>query len=252
MRKQGHALTPQRARALGSALAIVEPLMLLLCPVVLILCAVLRVESTVLMTTFVALFSFVPFVLRFELRRPQPADIMPIAVLSAAAIVGRIAFAAIPNAQPVSAIVIFAGIWFGRQSGYLTGAFTALVSNMVLGQGMWTPWQMYAWGLMGFLAGVFFSRDAAAGFQSRARRILVYSFGAVASILFGIVMDVWYIIGFLQDLSPGAVMAAFGAGATLNILHVACTVVFLRLMLVPWGKKIRRIQTKYKSASSRR
>jgi hypothetical protein len=57
-------------------------------------------------------------------------------------------------------LVVFTGVFFGRQSGYLTGAFTALISNMILGQGAWAPWQMYAWGMMGFFAGLLAEKGA--------------------------------------------------------------------------------------------
>lgn len=228
-------------------LAVLEPAALIICPAVLVLCAIFDVDNIVLLITVTALLSAVPFLARFEYKCLKPSEIMPIVVLSAAAIVGRIAFLAIPNVQPVTAIVIFTGIWYGRQSGYLTGAFTALVSNMALGQGLWTPWQMYAWGLIGYLAGVLFSKDAVAGdgFEKRRRRAFVYIYGAFASALFSIIMDVWFVIGFLTDLSVTGILAAFGAGLIMNLLHIVATVVFLMLMLVPWGKKIRRINNKY-------
>ncbi|MDR0817463.1 MAG: ECF transporter S component [Clostridiales Family XIII bacterium] len=239
-----------RRERLQHILMVIEPLMLIIAPAVLVFCAIKKIENPVLLTTAIAIMTFIPFVFRFELKRPKPADIMPIAVLSAAAIVGRIAFVAIPNVQPVSAIVIFTGIWFGRQSGYLTGAFTALVSNMALGQGMWTPWQMYAWGLMGYLAGVLFERAADDGFRRKTQRIGVYVFGGFSAALFSIIMDVWFIIGFLTDLSYKSMLAAFGAGLSLNSLHIVATVIFLVLMLKPWGKKIRRIKQKYNKTAT--
>jgi len=229
----------------NKVLAAIEPIALTICPAVLILCAAFNAGNTVLLITITALFSVIPFLVRFELKRPKPSEIMPIAVLSAAAIVGRIAFVAIPNVQPVTAIVIFTGIWYGRQSGYLTGAFTALVSNMALGQGLWTPWQMYAWGLIGYVAGALFSKEALKGFEKWYRCIPVYVFGAFAAAFFSIIMDVWFVIGFLTDLSAKGILAAFSAGLALNLLHIVATVVFLMLMLVPWGKKIRRINIKY-------
>lgn len=39
------------------------------------------------------------------------------------------------------------------ETGFLTGAITAFVSNMFFGQGPWTPWQILAFVLVGFSAG---------------------------------------------------------------------------------------------------
>jgi energy-coupling factor transport system substrate-specific component len=108
---------------------------------------------------------------------------------------------------------------------------------------------MYAWGLMGYLAGVLFERAADAGFQKKAQRTCVYIFGGLSAALFSIIMDVWFIIGFLTDLSTKAMLAAFGAGLSLNSLHIIATVLFLMLMLKPWGKKIRRIKLKYRKGA---
>ena len=41
----------------------------------------------------------------------------------------------------------------------MTGAMARLVINMFASQGPWTPWQMFCWGLLGFLGGLCFNRD---------------------------------------------------------------------------------------------
>ncbi len=51
-----------------------------------------------------------------------------------------------------------AGVVFGGEAGFLVGAMTMLVSNMLLSQGPWTPWQMFCMGIIGFLAGVLFRK----------------------------------------------------------------------------------------------
>ena len=47
------------------------------------------------------------------------------------------------------ALVMIMGVCSGPPAGFMTGALSALVSNMLLGQGPWTVWQMLAWGLIG-------------------------------------------------------------------------------------------------------
>ena len=122
-------------------------------PVVLVACAASGFEQTALLSLAVVLVSLGVFFAGFEGSRPRMRDIMPVVVLAALAAAGRILFAPFPDFKPVSAIAIIAGVAFGRRSGFMVGALAALASNFFFGQGPWTPWQMYAWGLIGYLAG---------------------------------------------------------------------------------------------------
>src|SRR5690606_16114673 len=81
-------------------------------------------------------------------------EMVILAMLAAIAAVSRVPFAGIPSVQPTSFVIIVTGLVFGAESGFLVGAVTAIVSNIFLGQGPWTPWQMFAWGLMGMSAGL--------------------------------------------------------------------------------------------------
>jgi len=69
-------------------------------------------------------------------------------------VLGRAAFFMVPQFKPILALVILAGLTLGSPAGFMTGAMTAFVSNFFFGQGPWTPWQMAALGLVGFLAGL--------------------------------------------------------------------------------------------------
>lgn len=123
-------------------------------PVVLVACAIANFDQTALLTLVVVLASIGVFFASYEASRPRLRDIMPTVVLAALAAAGRILFAPIPDFKPVSAIAIIAGVAFGRKSGFMVGALAALASNFFFGQGPWTPWQMYAWGLVGYGAGL--------------------------------------------------------------------------------------------------
>ncbi|MBE5711545.1 MAG: ECF transporter S component [Slackia sp.] len=123
-------------------------------PVVLAACAIANFDQTALLTLVVVLASIGIFFASYEASRPRLRDIMPTVVLAALAAAGRILFAPIPDFKPVSAIAIIAGVAFGRKNGFMVGALAALASNFFFGQGPWTPWQMYAWGLVGYGAGL--------------------------------------------------------------------------------------------------
>ena len=95
-----------------------------------------------------------PFFLIFEGRKPQARELVLIAVLVALNVAGRAVFFMLPEFKPVVAMTILAGVAFGGETGFLVGAMTMLVSNMFFSQGVWTPWQMFCFGIIGFLAGI--------------------------------------------------------------------------------------------------
>ncbi|MDN5344639.1 MAG: energy-coupling factor transport system substrate-specific component, partial [Clostridia bacterium] len=89
----------------------------------------------------------------FEQGRVSTREVAVIAMLGTIAAVGRVPFAGLPNIQPTTFMVIISGFVFGSRAGFMVGSTAALVSNFFLGQGPWTPWQMFAWGLAGTTAG---------------------------------------------------------------------------------------------------
>ena len=106
----------------------------------------------------IILETMIPFCMVFETRRPQARELVIISVLCAIAVAGRAAFFMIPQFKPVVALVIIAGVCFGGETGFLVGAVTGFVSNFFFGQGPWTPWQMFAFGIIGFIAGILFQK----------------------------------------------------------------------------------------------
>ena len=164
---------------------------------------------------------------------------MPTVVLAALAAAGRILFAPFPDFKPVSAICILAGAVFGRRSGFLVGALAALVSNFFFGQGPWTPWQMYAWGLVGYVAGVLADR----GWLDRT--VVLCAYGFASSLAYGLVLNSWYVVGFVHPVTLPAVAVAFAAAIPFDVAHGVATVLFLLALYAPWRKKLERIKCKY-------
>src|ERR671924_1973131 len=85
----------------------------------------------------------------YERERPPARVLSLVAAMAALAVVGRLAFAALPNVKPTTDIVLFAGYALGAVPGFAVGAVTAVVSNVFLSQGPWTVWQMAGWGGVG-------------------------------------------------------------------------------------------------------
>ncbi len=95
--------------------------------------------------------------LAYERARPSARMVAVVATLAAVAALGRDAFVALPEVKPITAIVLVVGYALGPLPGFTVGAVGMLASNMVLGQGPYTPWQMAAWGGVG-LAGAVLAR----------------------------------------------------------------------------------------------
>ena len=93
-----------------------------------------------------------------------------IATLAAGAAAGRVLFAAVPGVQPVTVIAIVAGASLGARAGVATGALAAFVSNLFLGQGIWTPQQMLGWGACGAVGALLAPACATAGRSPRSPR----------------------------------------------------------------------------------
>ena len=214
-------------------------LLFLLVPAAMIACILLQSPQTALLSTLILLAALTPFFLAFERQKPRPRDFMPVVVLTALSVTGRLLFAALPNFKPVSAIVILAGVCCGRQSGFLTGALSALVSNLFFGQGPWTPWQMYAWGLMGYVAG------ALASTKLFRRPWVVLLYGFLASFGYGFLMNSWMLFSFVHPVTWQAALATYGAALAFDAAHAVSTVAFLSVTLLPWQKELRRIRQKY-------
>lgn len=182
---------------------------------------------------------FVPFVLRFEGRRPQARELVLLATMTALAVAGRAAFYWLPQCKPVCAIVILTAVAFTPEAGFVTGAAAGLISNFFFGQGPWTPWQMFGFGLVGSFAGVLFG-----GREVKTVPLLIYGFFSVL-IIYGVLLDTGSLFMYSQEVSLKALLAMYASGFTFNLIHASGTVVFLLLLQKPVLSKLRRIKIKY-------
>jgi len=183
-----------------------------------------------------------PFVLVFEGRKPKARELVTIAVLCAIGVAGRSLFFMLPQFKPVIALTIIAGVAFGGEAGFLVGAVTMLVSNVMFSQGPWTPWQMFSMGIIGFLAGVLFRK----GWLRRTRASLAV-FGAIAAILIygGIMNPAAAFMTSSKVPDRNVIMAYYVTGLPMDLLHAFGTVLFLVLAAEPMLEKMERIKVKY-------
>lgn len=134
-----------------------------------------------------------PFYIRFERKAFVSREIVLVAVLAAIAAVSRVPFSILPSVQPTSFVIIVSAIVFGSETGFMIGATAAIVSNIFLGQGPWTPWQMFSWGMIGFIAGLLRNTF----FMKKLWGRLLY--GLIVGFLFGWIMNFWGLLGFIRE-----------------------------------------------------
>ena len=181
----------------------------------------------------------VPFFLSFERRKPAAREVVLIAVMTAFSVAGRVIFAAIPFFKPVTAIVVMAAMYFGPQAGFMTGAMSALISNIWFGQGAWTPFQMFCWGFIGWLAGML-NRKALL-----EKPLMLCIYGAIAGVLYSLVMDMWTVLSADGAFTVARWLQVLITSLPMTAVYCASNVVFLLVLRKPLGRKLSRLKTKY-------
>jgi energy-coupling factor transport system substrate-specific component len=173
----------------------------------------------------------------FESGADSTRELAVVATLGAAAAAGRVLFAAVPGVQPVTVVAVVAGAALGLRAGVAVGALAAFVSNLFLGQGIWTPQQMLGWAACGVVGALL--APAIRG------RIPLAAVCAVLGLLFSASMDVWLWYGFFPH-TTASLVAVVGRGLWFDVAHAAGNVVLalaagpeLRGMLDRYGRRLR-------------
>ncbi len=189
----------------------------------------------------IILYTIVPFAMAFERRKPQARELLVVAVLAAIAVAGRAAFFMLPQFKPVAAIVIIAGVSLGAQAGFLVGAVAAFVSNFLFGQGPWTPWQMFSFGLIGFIAGAVFRTGVL-----RKSKLTLCAFGGLATLVFyGGIINIGSVLTAAAPFRWEALLAAYASGFWFDAVHAMSTMIFLFVLSGPMLEKLDRMKSKY-------
>ena len=190
----------------------------------------------------IILETMIPFCMVFESRKPKARELIVISVLCAIAVAARSAFFMLPQFKPVVALVIIAGVCFGGETGFLVGSITAFVSNFFFGQGPWTPWQMFAFGIIGFTSGILFKK----GFLRKTKASLCI-FGFIATIMiYGGIMNPASVIMYQTNPTKAMIVSAYIMGIPFDLIHALGTVFFLWFISEPMIDKLERIKVKYR------
>lgn len=204
-----------------------------------LLVAALLVSDGALATALGALSLVVAGVAWFEAGTDSTRELAVVATLAAGAAAGRVLFAAVPGVQPVTVIAIVAGASLGMRAGVATGALAAFVSNLFLGEGIWTPQQMLGWGACGVVGALLAKR--------LRNRWTLAAVAAVLGFAFSAMMDVWLWWGFSPHTLP-ALLAVLARGVWFDASHAIGNVLIalaagpeLRRMLDRYGARLRTV-----------
>lgn len=106
-----------------------------------------------------------------------------LALLSALAVVSRYALAFLPNVQPVTSLIIICGLFLGPLAAIIMAILTTFLSNILLGMGIWTIWQVVAWGLIGVISGLLGKS------KRRLPTLVVVIFAAFSGYFYGLIIS---------------------------------------------------------------
>jgi energy-coupling factor transport system substrate-specific component len=162
----------------------------------------------------------------FENRATSAKQIALIAMLGTVSALSRIPFAALMNFQPCTFFIICSGYVFGPMSGFMVGAVTPIISNIFLGQGPWTAYQIFTWGLTGLLAGVI-GRYVVP--QPDLRKTVLMAYGILAGILYAMIINIWFWAMYLYPHTLATYKGALYTAALWTVSHSAANVFFLWL-----------------------
>lgn len=187
-----------------------------------------------LLSLCAAVLSLALFIAGFERRSTGTRRLVIVAVMTALCVVGRF----IPFFKPITALTIFTAMYLGGESGFLTGALAALLSNFSFGQGPWTPFQMLAWGLIGLIAGYLAE-------PLKRSRFFLLTYGVLAGVAYSLIMDVWSVMWYGGGFHWALYLAAIISALPYTLLYSISNFLFLYFFAKPFGEKLQRVKVKY-------
>ncbi len=187
-----------------------------------------------LVTFLMAVMALLLFFAGFDRRELGTRRMILVSVMTALSVLGRM----LPLIKPITALTILSALYLGSEAGFVVGAFSAVLSNFVMGQGPWAPFQMLAWGMIGLFAG-YMKKPLISS------RLLLYSYGFLSGITYSMLMDVWTTVWTYKEFTLPEYAAAIASAFPLTMLYAVSNVFFLMLFAKPIGDKLSRIKKKY-------
>lgn len=194
-------------------------------------------RAYVVVSLVCVILACLPFFIGYEKRTVDSRRLALLAAMTTISVIGRFIFAALPHFKPVSAMVIITGIYLAPESGFMCGALSAICSNILFGQGPWTPFQMLSWGMIGLFSGLFSK-------ILRKNRAILVVFGGISGIFYSLAMDIWSTVGWEGGFSLARYAASVISALPVTAIYSASNMIFLFLLWRPISKKLDRMVKK--------
>ena len=188
----------------------------------------------IIISLAIAVMALLLFAAGFERKTTGSRRLVIVSVMTALCFAGRF----IPFLKPISALTIITALYLGGEAGFLVGAMTAVLTNFYFGQGPWTAFQMLAWGLIGFIAGLLAE-------PLKRKKALLLIYGALAGIAYSFIMDIWTVLWYAEGFSIKLYLGALVTAIPYTLSYAVSNVMFLAVLAKPFGEKLDRIKTKY-------
>lgn len=192
-----------------------------------------------LLSLYVILVTFVPFFHRFEKKEMATRELVLIGVMTATAVVSKVIFFFTPSVNPLVSIVIISGIQFGSLFGFMVGALSPFVANMIFTQGPWTPFQMITTGLIGFIAGSKWIR------KSEKNRFVISILAVFSGLLYSFLMDIWTVLSIDGIFTWSRYLTVLVPAIPFTITYMISNTAFTNILIKPLSIKIKRVKKKY-------
>lgn len=201
------------------------------------ICTVLIINNTgnaiYLLSTF-----FCILILFYKISRTKSNKIYvltQISLFSSIATICRCFFYLIPKFNPFLAIIILSSANMEKNCGFLIGILSIFISNIFLGHGLWTPWQMVAAGTIGYLSGLIFNN------KIRPTPIRLALFSSICIIfVYSLIMDIYSIL-LINISSWQTILMYFSISSLTNTVYAISSTIFIVMLFNPIVNIIRKM-----------
>lgn len=176
-------------------------------------------------TTFIIL-CLAGFFFQFEKSATGAKEIALVSMLGTISALSRLPFASLMNFQPCTFFIICSGYVFGPVAGFMVACLTALISNLFLGQGPWTPYQMFTWGLIGITA-AWLKRLNLSG---RGGLAALAAFGFCWGWGYGLIINIWFWTYFVYPLTLKTYLYTLFNAVIWDATHALANVFFVLIL----------------------
>ena len=189
---------------------------------------VLRQKHYLFISMFMLVAVMLPFFVSFEYKAIRAREIVLFAMMVSFCVSFNLLCAHTIPLHGGSAVVVLSGIALGPEAGFLTGALGRFICNFFDGQGPWTPWQMIAFGIIGFLSGVLFSKK---NIKYAYNKWIISIYGFLATfVIYGFILDTATVFMYTDTPKTETFVATYLSGIGFNLIHSASTFVVLFLI----------------------